>query len=99
MMPAPFSKDLRWRVIWFVHVLQHSVAEASLFLGVSERTIERYISKFLVTGDVKSETINRPFIRGNKERLSIEKSVSFFCLRRQEPSDKRSYSSLPLGRF
>ena len=27
------------------------------FLGVSERTVERYISKFLVTGDVKSETI------------------------------------------
>ena len=57
MMPAPFNEDLRRRVIWFVHVLQHSVADASFFLGVSERTVERYISKFLVTGDVKSETI------------------------------------------
>ena len=47
-------EDLRWRVIWFVHVLQHSVAEASFFLEVSERTLEHYISKFLVTGDVKS---------------------------------------------
>ena len=45
-MPAPFSVDLRWRVIWFVHVLQHSVAEDSYFLGVSEKTVERYISKF-----------------------------------------------------
>ena len=57
MMPAPFSEDLRWRVIWFVHVLQHSGAEVSFFLDVSERTVERYISKFLVTGDVKSEII------------------------------------------
>ena len=56
-MPAPFSEDLRWWVIWFVHVLQHSVAEASFFLGVSERTLERHISKFLVTGKGKSETI------------------------------------------
>ena len=44
---------LRWRVTWFVHVLKHSVAQASFVLGVSERTVERYISKFLVTGDVK----------------------------------------------
>ena len=61
MMPAPCSEDLRGRVIWFVHVLQHSVAEASLFLGVSERTVERYIFKFLVTGDVKSEIIGRSY--------------------------------------
>ena len=55
MMPAPFSEYPQWRVISFVHVLQHSFAEASFFLGVSEC----YISKFLVTGDVKSETIGR----------------------------------------
>ena len=58
-------------------------------------SVERYISKFLVTGDVKSE--NRPFIRGNEERLLIEKSVSFFCLRRQGPSDKRSLLILTQG--
>ena len=58
-MPALSSEDLRWRVIWFVHVLQHSVTEASFLLGVSERTVEHYISKLLVTGDVKSETIGR----------------------------------------
>ena len=43
MMPTPFSEDLRWRVIWFVHVLQHSVAEALFFLGVSEITVEHLI--------------------------------------------------------
>ena len=31
------------------------------FLGVSERTVERCISKFLVTGDVKSETIGHSY--------------------------------------
>ena len=51
MMPAPFSGDLRLRVIWFVHVHLHSVVEASLFLGGSKRKVERYISKFLVTDD------------------------------------------------
>ena len=61
MMPALFSEDLRLRVIWFVHVLQHSVAEASFFLGVSERTVEYYISKFVVTGDLKSETKGRSY--------------------------------------
>ena len=45
----------------FIHVLQHSVAEASFFLGVSERTVERYISKFVVTGDVKSGTKGRSY--------------------------------------
>ena len=54
-------KTLDGGLVWFVHVLKHSVAEASLFLGVSERTVERYISKFLVTGDVKLETIGRSY--------------------------------------
>ena len=56
-MQAPFSEDLRWQVTRFVHVLKHSVAQASFVLGVSDRTVERYISKFLVTGDVKSGVI------------------------------------------
>ena len=38
MMQAPFSEGRQWQVIWFVDVLQHSVAEVSFFLGVSERT-------------------------------------------------------------
>ena len=61
MMPAPYSADLRWRVIWFVHILQNSVAEASFFLGVCERTVERYISKFLVNGGVKPEPVGRSY--------------------------------------
>ena len=36
-------------------------AEASFFLGVSERTVEQYFFKFLVTGDVKSEIIGHSY--------------------------------------
>ena len=62
MMPAPYSADLRRQVLWFVHILQNSVAEASFFLGVCERTVESYISKFLVNGHVKRGA-SWPFIR------------------------------------
>ena len=62
-MPAPYSADLRWRVIWFVHILQNSVAEASFFLGVCERTVERYISKFLVNSHVKPGPVGRSYVR------------------------------------
>ena len=36
-------------------------ARASFFLGVSGRMVERYISKFPVTGDVKSEIIGSSY--------------------------------------
>ena len=61
MMPAPYSADLRWRVIWFVHILQNSVAEALFFLGLCETPVESYISKFLVNGGVKSEPVGRSY--------------------------------------
>ena len=41
MMPAPQSANQRWRVIWFVGILQNSVAEDSFFLSICERTVER----------------------------------------------------------
>ena len=61
MMPAPYSADLRWRVIWFVYILQNSVAEASFFLDVCQRTVECFISKFLVNGYVKPEPVGRSY--------------------------------------
>ena len=60
MMPAPYSADLRWRIIWFVHILQNSVAEDSLFLGLCERAVERYISRFL-NSDVKPDPFGRSY--------------------------------------
>ena len=87
-MPAPFSEDLRWRVIWFVHVLQHSVLRLYFSWAFLKERLSTTVLNFLVTGDVACVAgywrckvgDNRPFIRGNQERLSIEKSVSFFCL-------------------
>ena len=61
MMPAPYSADLRWRVIWFVHILQNSVAEALFFLGLCERPLESYISKFLMNGGVKPEPVGHSY--------------------------------------
>ena len=44
-----------------VHILQNSGAETSFFLGVCERTVECYISKFLVNGSVKLEPVGRSY--------------------------------------
>ncbi|XP_044166706.1 uncharacterized protein LOC122950773 [Acropora millepora] len=60
-MPRPYSNDLRWRAIWMVELLGYSVDEVAATLFMSPRTIERYISKCLNTGDVNSEKLGRPF--------------------------------------
>ena len=53
MIPGPYSADLRWPVLWFVHIFYNSVGKASFFIDICESTLERYISKFLVIGRVK----------------------------------------------
>lgn len=60
-MPRPYSNDLRWRAIWMVELLGYSVDVVAATLFMSPRTIERYISKCLNTGDVNSEKLGRPF--------------------------------------
>lgn len=60
-MPRPYSNDLRWRAIWMVELLGYSVDEVAATLFMSPRTVERYISKCLNTGDVNSEKLGRPF--------------------------------------
>ena len=52
-------------------------AEASFFLGVSERMVECYISKFLVTGDVMSEIIGRSYEETRKGFQLKKARVSF----------------------
>ena len=44
-----------------VELLGYSVDEVAATLFMSPRTIERYISKCLNTGDVNSEKLGRPF--------------------------------------
>lgn len=58
-MPRPYSDDLRWRAIWMKEFLGYSVDDVAATLFMSPRTVERYISKCLNTGDVKSETLGR----------------------------------------
>ena len=41
----------------------NSVAEASFFLGICGRTLERYISKFLVNGRVRPGPVSRSYGR------------------------------------
>ena len=88
MMPDPYSADLRWRGIWFVHILQNSVAEPSFFLGLCERTAERYISKFLVNGGVKPEPGCRPY--GNQ--FSASQRTQFLHTKYENHSSFRSFN-------
>ncbi|XP_067042401.1 uncharacterized protein [Acropora muricata] len=59
-MPRPYSEDLRWRTIWMKEMLGFQADEVVAVLWMSLRTIERYISKVLNSGDVKEENIVRP---------------------------------------
>ena len=77
MIPVPYSADLPWRFIWFVHILQNSVAEVSFSLGVCERTVERYISKFLVNGGVKPEPVGRSY---GSMSFAPREELFFFCI-------------------
>ena len=59
-MPRPYSEDLRWRAIWMKEMLGFQVDEVAAALWMSPRTIERYVSKVLNSGDVKAGIIGRP---------------------------------------
>ena len=59
-MPRPYSEDLRWRAIWMKEMLGFQVDEVAAALWMSLRTIERYVSKVLNSGDVKAGIIGRP---------------------------------------
>ena len=59
-MPAPYSRDLRWRVIWMKEVLGYEVNEEATSLSLSPRTVERYRRQFLNFGNINPEVIGRP---------------------------------------
>ena len=59
-MPRPYSEDLRWRAIWMKEFLRYSVDEVAAALYMSPKTIRRYVSKCLNSGEVKAETFGRP---------------------------------------
>ena len=60
-MPAPYSQDLRWRVIWLAEIVGLDLQEVSFFLQLSEMTIRRYVKKFRELGNVSTAIIGRPY--------------------------------------
>lgn len=60
-MPAPYSADLRWRAIWLAEFLSIDKAEVAFYLGMSTRTLERYVASFYRTADVVSLKVGRPY--------------------------------------
>ena len=80
-MPAPYNADLQWRVIWFVHILQNSVAEAS-FVKEQWNTI----SKFQVKGHVKPESVGHSYgIISFAQRFCIPNMKTTVIFGRQLP--------------
>ena len=60
-MPAPYSKDLRWRAIWLAEIVGLNIEEVSFYLQISSTTIKRYVQQFRRLGDVGVNTIGRPY--------------------------------------
>ena len=74
-MPRPYSEDLRWRAIWMKEMLGFQVDEVAAALWMSPRTIERYVSKVLNSGDVKAGIIGRP-----ANSVAMHQHVEFFIM-------------------
>ena len=47
-----YSDDLRWRIVYMSQMLGMKTVDISSVTFVSERTIQRYVERFKVTGDV-----------------------------------------------
>ena len=59
-MPAPYSEDLRWRVIWFRLFGGHSEEETCFYLGISKWTLWRYLQSYILSGNVAPQRMGRP---------------------------------------
>ena len=54
-MPKAVSSDMRWSVVWLHVFLKLSSAEV-FDLFISKKSVERYLNKFITTGDVEPKT-------------------------------------------
>ena len=59
-MPAPYSEDLRWRVISFRIFGGYSEEETCFYLGISKGTLWRYLQSYILSGNVDSQRMRRP---------------------------------------
>jgi transposase len=65
-MPARFSTDLRWRVVWCNIYFEASLSSLSSTFFVSQRTIFRILQQFRLYGTVSPPT----FLSGREQSLS-----------------------------
>ena len=54
-MPVPYSEDLCWRIIWFLHFGGHSEEETCFHLA-----LWRYLQSYILSGNVDSQGMGRP---------------------------------------
>ena len=47
-----YSDDLRWRIVYMSQILGLKAADIASLTFVSERTVQRYVERYKVTGDV-----------------------------------------------
>ena len=61
-MPASYSEDLRWRIVWLHVFLRMEASEVARLLYVCTRTVYRYAERFNLTGELrKSIKHNGPY--------------------------------------
>ena len=53
IMPASYSEDLRWHIVWLHMFLRMETSEVARFLYVCTRTVYRYTKRFNLTGEVR----------------------------------------------
>ena len=57
---APYTKDLRWRVVWKKLAHKATFDEISRQLNISVSTAQRVNTLFEITGDVSAKVSDRP---------------------------------------
>lgn len=51
-MPAPYSVDFRWRIVYLAQFQHFSPGDVAKLLNVCSRTVTRYLKLFNLTGDI-----------------------------------------------
>ena len=74
-MPAPYIKDLRWRIVWLVSGIRKTTDETARLMGVTRRTVLNILRRFRRYGSVRPSRSERPNIMS-----SITKGESFLLM-------------------
>lgn len=72
-MPAPYSVDFRWRIVWLSMVHKRSSLTIARQMCISERSVRRYVNLFDQTGDVrpKIQRHGPQLLLGEHEQLTL----------------------------